>query len=74
MYLGWALPQLGAALVRGSGWMIAAVPAAAALVHRAVRGEERMLEEPSGMSSGGTGRPYPATCRAGVPAAGGDRT
>jgi protein-S-isoprenylcysteine O-methyltransferase Ste14 len=48
MYLGWALPQLGAALVRGSGWMIAAVPAAAALVHRAVRGKERMLEEAFG--------------------------
>jgi protein-S-isoprenylcysteine O-methyltransferase Ste14 len=44
MYLGWALLQLGAGVVRGSGWMIAAVPAAAALVHREVRSEERTLE------------------------------
>jgi protein-S-isoprenylcysteine O-methyltransferase Ste14 len=48
MYLGWALLQLGAGLVGGSGWMIAAVPAAAALVHREVRGEERMLEDAFG--------------------------
>ena len=48
MYLGWAMLQLGAGLVRGSRWMIAAVPAAAALVHRDVRGEERTLEDAFG--------------------------
>jgi protein-S-isoprenylcysteine O-methyltransferase Ste14 len=44
MYLGWALLQLGAGVVRGSCWMIAAVPAAAALMHRQVRSEERRLD------------------------------
>jgi protein-S-isoprenylcysteine O-methyltransferase Ste14 len=48
MYLGWALLQLGAGLVRGSRWMIAAVPVAAAFVHRDVRGEERTLEDAFG--------------------------
>jgi len=48
MYLGWALLQLGAGVVRGSWWMIAAVPAAAALVHRQVRDEERTLEDAFG--------------------------
>jgi protein-S-isoprenylcysteine O-methyltransferase Ste14 len=48
MYLGWALLQLGTGLVRGSRWMIAAVPVAAALVHRDVRGEERALEDAFG--------------------------
>jgi protein-S-isoprenylcysteine O-methyltransferase Ste14 len=48
MYLGWALLQLGAGVVRGSWWMIAAVPAAAALVHREVRGEERTLDDAFG--------------------------
>ncbi|MEV6487646.1 isoprenylcysteine carboxylmethyltransferase family protein [Actinoplanes sp. NPDC051633] len=48
MYLGWALLQLGTGLVRGSRWMIAAVPVAAALVHRDVRGEERTLEDAFG--------------------------
>lgn len=45
MYLGWALLQLGAGVVRGSWWMIAAVPVAAALVHRDVRSEERTLDD-----------------------------
>jgi protein-S-isoprenylcysteine O-methyltransferase Ste14 len=48
MYVGWALLQLGAGLVRGSGWMIAAVPVAAAMVHRAVRREERTLDDAFG--------------------------
>ena len=48
MYLGWTLLQLGAGVVRGSSWMIAAVPAAVALVHREVRGEERTLEDAFG--------------------------
>jgi protein-S-isoprenylcysteine O-methyltransferase Ste14 len=48
MYLGWALLQLGAGLVRGSRGMIAAVPAAAAFVHPDVRREERTLEETFG--------------------------
>jgi protein-S-isoprenylcysteine O-methyltransferase Ste14 len=48
MYLGWALLQLGAGVVRGSWWMIAAVPAAAALVHREVRSEERTLDDAFG--------------------------
>jgi protein-S-isoprenylcysteine O-methyltransferase Ste14 len=45
MYVGWALLHLGAGLVRGSGWLIAALPVAAAHVHREVHREERMLEE-----------------------------
>ena len=44
MYLGWALLQLGAGVVRGSWWMVAAVAPAAARVHREVRREERMLD------------------------------
>jgi protein-S-isoprenylcysteine O-methyltransferase Ste14 len=48
MYLGWALLQVGAGLVRGSRWMIAAVPVAAAFVHRDVRREERTLEDAFG--------------------------
>jgi protein-S-isoprenylcysteine O-methyltransferase Ste14 len=48
MYLGWALLQLGAGVARGSWWVIAAVPAAAALVHREVRGEERTLDDAFG--------------------------
>ena len=48
MYLGWALLQLGAGVIRGSWWMIAAVPAAAAIVHREVRGEERRLDDAFG--------------------------
>ena len=48
MYLGWALLLLGAGVVRGSWWMISAVPAAAALVHRDVRGEERTLDDAFG--------------------------
>jgi protein-S-isoprenylcysteine O-methyltransferase Ste14 len=48
MYLGWVLLQLGAGVVRGSLWMIAAVPAAAALVHRGIRGEERRLDDAFG--------------------------
>jgi protein-S-isoprenylcysteine O-methyltransferase Ste14 len=48
MYLGWALLQLGAGVVRGSWWMVAAVPPAAALVHREVRREELMLDDAFG--------------------------
>jgi protein-S-isoprenylcysteine O-methyltransferase Ste14 len=47
MYLGWALLQLGAGVVRGSGWTIVAVPAAL-LVHREVRREERALDDAFG--------------------------
>lgn len=43
MYVGWALLHLGAGVVRGSGWIVAALPAAAAQVHRGVLGEERAL-------------------------------
>ena len=48
MYVGWAVLQLGAGLVRGSGWMIVAVPVAAAMVHRGVRREERTLDDAFG--------------------------
>jgi len=44
MYLGWALLHLGAALVAGSGWLLAAEFPAAWAVHRAVLSEERRLE------------------------------
>jgi protein-S-isoprenylcysteine O-methyltransferase Ste14 len=45
MYVGWALLHLGTGLVRGSGWIVAAFPAAAAQVHREVLREERALGE-----------------------------
>ena len=48
MYLGWAMLLLGAGVVRGSRWMVAVVPVAAALVHRDVRREERTLEDAFG--------------------------
>jgi protein-S-isoprenylcysteine O-methyltransferase Ste14 len=48
MYVGWALLQLGTGVIRRSGWMIAAVPVAAALVHRGVRREERALDDAFG--------------------------
>ena len=43
MYVGWALLHLGVGVGRGSGWIIAVFPAAAAQVHREVRREEGML-------------------------------
>lgn len=43
MYLGWASMHLGAGLVTRSGWMLAGVPVAVALIHREVLGEERSL-------------------------------
>jgi hypothetical protein len=51
MYLGWALLQLGAGVVRGSGWTIVAV-SAALLVHREVRREERALDDAFGAPTG----------------------
>ena len=45
MYVGWALLHLGTGLVRGSGWLLAALPVAVAQVHREVHREERTLEE-----------------------------
>jgi protein-S-isoprenylcysteine O-methyltransferase Ste14 len=44
MYLGWALLHLGAALVAGSGWLLAAELPAALAVYRAVLSEEQGLE------------------------------
>jgi protein-S-isoprenylcysteine O-methyltransferase Ste14 len=43
MYLGWTLAGLGAGVVAGTGWVLAAVPAAAVWTHREVRREERQL-------------------------------
>jgi protein-S-isoprenylcysteine O-methyltransferase Ste14 len=43
MYAGWALLHAGAEVAAGSGWILAALPAAAALVHRQVRREEHQL-------------------------------
>jgi protein-S-isoprenylcysteine O-methyltransferase Ste14 len=43
MYLGWALVHLGVAVIRRSGWSVAALPAAAVWVHRQVIVEEREL-------------------------------
>ncbi len=45
MYLGWALIHLGIALSTRSVWMLGTLPVAAAVVHRQVLQEERMLEE-----------------------------
>jgi protein-S-isoprenylcysteine O-methyltransferase Ste14 len=69
MYVGWALLQLGVGLVRGSRWMIAAVPVSVALVHRDVCGEERTLENAFGVEY----RRYRATVpryRSGIRASG----
>ena len=43
MYAGWALLHLGAGVAAGSGWILAALPAAAGLVHWQVRCEEQDL-------------------------------
>lgn len=43
MYVGWSLVHLGAALVSGSGWLLAGLPVAAAAIDREVRAEERRL-------------------------------
>jgi protein-S-isoprenylcysteine O-methyltransferase Ste14 len=43
MYAGWALLHAGAGVAVGSGWLLATLPAAAALVHRQVRREEQRL-------------------------------
>jgi protein-S-isoprenylcysteine O-methyltransferase Ste14 len=43
MYAGWALVGLAAGLVARSGWIVAAVPLAAAWTHRDVLREERRL-------------------------------
>ncbi len=43
MYLGWALLHLGAGVAAGSGWVVAALPAVVACVHREVLREEREL-------------------------------
>jgi hypothetical protein len=43
MYAGWALLHAGAGVAAGSGWILAALPAAAGLVHRQVRREEQDL-------------------------------
>jgi isoprenylcysteine carboxyl methyltransferase (ICMT) family protein YpbQ len=67
MYLGWALLLLGVGVVRGSWWMISAVPAAAALVHRDVRGEERTLDDAFGEEFHKYQATVPPTCRADGP-------
>jgi protein-S-isoprenylcysteine O-methyltransferase Ste14 len=43
MYAGWALLHAGAGVAAGSGWTMAALPVAAALVHRQIRREENDL-------------------------------
>lgn len=43
MYVGWALVHLGIGLMRGNGWILAALPAASAAVHREVLREEERL-------------------------------
>ena len=58
MYVGWALLHLGVGVGRGSGWIIAVFPAAAAQVHREVRREERDAD---------------SRLRSGLPAVPGDR-
>lgn len=46
MYLAWLLVHAGAGAAAGSGWTALTLPAAALLVHRAIRYEEqRLLEE-----------------------------
>jgi protein-S-isoprenylcysteine O-methyltransferase Ste14 len=45
MYTGWALATLGLGVVARSGWLVAAVPLAAAWTHAGVLREERRLAE-----------------------------
>lgn len=45
MYMGWVLLHLGAGAACGSGWIVAALPAAVARVHREILREERALGE-----------------------------
>jgi len=48
MYVGWWLIHLGVGLLRGSGWVVAAVPAATLVEHFGVVAEERALERTFG--------------------------
>ncbi|MDQ0093779.1 methyltransferase family protein [Paeniglutamicibacter psychrophenolicus] len=48
MYLAWLLFHAGAGTAAGSGWTALTLPAAALLVHRAIRDEERRLLEEFG--------------------------
>lgn len=52
MYVGWALLHLGAGVAGGSGYIVAALPAAAVWVHRNVLREERELGEDFGHEFG----------------------
>lgn len=45
MYLAWLLLHAGTGTAAGSGWVALTLPAAALLVHREIRGEERRLRE-----------------------------
>jgi protein-S-isoprenylcysteine O-methyltransferase Ste14 len=45
MYVGWALIHLGAGLVKGSGWIITTLPAAAAWVYVDIGREEQRLAD-----------------------------
>ncbi len=48
MYLGWAALHLGTSLIAGSGWMLAGLPAAVAVIHRQVLHEEDALADTFG--------------------------
>ena len=45
MYVGFTLAHLGLAAATRNGWMLATCPVSAALVHRWVPREERLLHE-----------------------------
>lgn len=45
MYVGWSLLHLGIGVASGSGWIVATLPAAAAVTHREVQREEQRLGE-----------------------------
>ena len=49
MYLAWALLHIGVYVARGSGWVVATFPPAAAWIHREVLREERALDERFGV-------------------------
>jgi protein-S-isoprenylcysteine O-methyltransferase Ste14 len=44
MYVGWGMMHLGVGFATRSGWVLAALPAAAARTHREVLAEERALQ------------------------------
>ena len=52
MYVGWGLIHVGVGMASGSGWVLAAYPAAALAIHREILREERRLRRRFGRAFG----------------------